>query len=141
MPDGGVNDEALVDYLAQAIVRASGVYARRPVDDPQHPLALGEVVGLFNLADEFGLMARLRAAIDRQAGHDVYGRLSDAMKAYYLGLPTRPAPGGGPQRPPGQRPPAHRPPQSGRGGYRPPDGRPRPPGAPPRDPGRRPPTA
>ena len=156
MPDGGVNDGALVAYLAQAIVRASGVYTRRPVDDPQHPLALGEVVALFNLADEFGLMPRLREAVDRQVGQDVYGRLSEAMKGYYLGLPARSsAPPGGARppahRPPGQRPPpprstghrppAHRPPQPGHGNYRPPDGRPPPPGDRPRDPDCRPPTS
>jgi hypothetical protein len=124
MSSGEGNDGALLAYLAQAIVRASGVYTRRPVDDPQHPLALGEVVALFNLADEFGLMPRLREAVDRQAGHDVYGRLSEAMKAYYLGLPARSSALAGGSRPPGHRPPGQRPPAPRRSGHRPPARRP-----------------
>ena len=123
MPSGEMNDGALIAYLAQAIHRAGGVYARRPVDDPQHPLALGEVVALFNLADEFGLMPRLREAVDRQAGHDVYARLSEAMKAYYLGLPARSSAPPGGSRPPGSRPSGQRPPPR-LSGHRPPTRRP-----------------
>lgn len=119
MPPAALSEEALVAYLTQAIARSSAVYATRPVDDPQHPLALGEVVALFNLADEFGLIGRLRELVDAQLGHDVYGRLSEAMKRYYLGaragdrgagrLPAGPRPPlpprrGAPDR--GRRPPA-----------------------------------
>lgn len=86
---------ALVAYLAAAIVRASSVYRERASDDPAHPLALGEVVALFNLADEFGLVAELRPLVDRTAGHDVYRALSEAMKAYYL-RPVASAPQAGP---------------------------------------------
>jgi hypothetical protein len=142
MPDGEVNDGALIAYLAQAIVRASGVYSRRPVDDPQHPLALGEVVALFNLADEFGLMPRLREVVDRQAGQDVYGRLSEAMKSYYLGLPARSSAPAGGSRPPAHRPPGQRPPAPRSTGHRPPPHRPPQPGRGdrPRDADRRPPS-
>jgi hypothetical protein len=131
MPPAALSEEALVAYLTQAIARSSAVYATRPVDDPQHPLALGEVVALFNLADEFGLIGRVRQAVDAQLGHDVYGRLSEAMKRYYLGL-GGPARGRGPGQPPaagrpaGPRPPGPRPPTPPRGepprarGHRPP---------------------
>jgi hypothetical protein len=93
--------EALIAYLAQAIHRASTVYGNRPRSDPQHALALGEAVALFNLADEFGLIDAVRHEVDGRAGRDVYRGLSGAMKAYYLGG----ARGGEPPRSPsGQRP-------------------------------------
>ncbi|MCC6629320.1 MAG: hypothetical protein IT340_18190 [Chloroflexi bacterium] len=115
--------EQLTVYLTQAIGRAAGVFSNRPPVDPQHALALGEAVALFNLADEFGLVAAVRATVDADLGYDVYARLSEAMKTYYLGQAARPS-GSPPGRPSGQSRPPHRPPRSPESRFR--DGRPRP---------------
>jgi hypothetical protein len=100
--------EGLTDYLTQAIGRAAGVFSTRPPADPQHALALGEAVALFNLADEFGLVGVVRRTVDADLGYDVYARLSEAMKRYYLGQTPRSA-GGGSTPPAGQPRPPHRP--------------------------------
>jgi hypothetical protein len=91
MPTREPTSEALVDYMVQAILRAREVYTGRGQDEPMYALALGETVALFNLADEFGLIGEVRRQVDQQAGRDVYGGLSEAMKAYYLGVDARPA--------------------------------------------------
>lgn len=141
MAQPDMSPEALTAYLAQAIQRAAGVYGSRRQADPAHALALGEAVALFNLADEFGLIAEVRRAADQLVGRDVYRGLSEAMKAYYLGAASGPAPGE-PGRAGAARPPTRRPDEDHPAGPRPA----RPPG-PPRRPGpgapndrRRPPT-
>jgi hypothetical protein len=150
MPAGNLTPEALVDFVSRALLRATGVYGTRPTDDPQHALALGEAVALFNLVDEFGLMADVRQQVDQQAGKDVYRGLSEAMKRFYLGGASVPAAGRPdltrPAAPSATRPasgPAGRPggggPRGARPGGPPPGGRGRPPVPPasPRPPARK----
>jgi hypothetical protein len=88
MSGTSLGSDQLATYLAVAIVRASRTFSARPPADPQHALALGEVVALFNLADEFGLIGAVRSQADQQLGRDAYAALSSAMKSYYLGSST-----------------------------------------------------
>ena len=132
--DGGddLDGESVVAYIVDEITRALGAHERAARGSVQRHLPLGEALALFNFADQFGLIDRVRADLDRRLGHDAYVAFSEAMKAALLDRgfgpgggaprPTAPRPNRPPDREPGGRPgwqdrPASRP---SRGGGRPP---------------------
>lgn len=88
-----LSEEGLVSYLADQIRRAVEQLKAKPPGDPVRTLALGGAVELFNLAEQFGLMAQVRALADARAGEDAYAAVSQAMQA--LLRPGRPEGGQG----------------------------------------------
>jgi hypothetical protein len=129
-PDG-LAREGVAAYIADEIARAFGAHDRAATGTVQRVLPLGEMLALFNLADQFGLIDQVRADLDRRRGSNAYLAFSEAMKTALLdrGFGSEPGtsgprPGGPPRNnPPGPRPagPA-RPPDRNR------DNRPGPPG-------------
>ena len=125
--DGGFDSldrETLMAYVVDEIARALSAHERAARGTAQRTLPLGEALALFNLADQFGLMDGVRAALDRRLGGNVYLTFSEAMKAALL---DRGSPPGGGNRPGGSPPggPRQRPGQQGRPaqrGGRPPGG-------------------
>jgi hypothetical protein len=128
---GGLARESVAAYVADEIARAFGAHDRAAAGSVQRVLPLGEMLALFNLADQFGLIDQVRADLDRRRGGNAYLAFSEAMKAALLdrGLGPEPGaagphPGGQPRNnPSGARTPgASRPPDRSR------DSRPGPPG-------------
>ncbi len=101
-----LSEEGLTSYLADQIRRAVEQLKTKPPSDPVRTLALGGAVELFNLAEQFGLMAQVRALADARAGEDTYAAVSQAMRA--LLRPGRSAgEGGRGGEPRGDRGPRH----------------------------------
>lgn len=112
-----LDDESVAAYIIDEIARALAAHDRAARGSVQRVLPLGEMLALFNLADQFGLIDRVRTGVDRLVGKNAYLTFSEAMKAALLDQGFGPTPPGGP----GPRPSPQR------GG--PPQGRPnRPPG-------------
>lgn len=99
-------------YIGDEIARALGAHERAARGSVQRHLPLGEALALFNLADQFGLIDRVRADLDRRLGRDAYAAFSEAMKAALLDRGFGPA--GGASRPAAPRP--RRPPDREPGG-------------------------
>jgi hypothetical protein len=117
--------EAVAAYLTGEIARAFAAHQRAAPGTVQRQLPLGEMLALFNFADQFGLLDAVRADLDHRQGRNSYLAFSEAMKDALLdrGFGT---PGGQPppyhdeprpNRPPTQRrdgPRPYRPPRGGR---------------------------
>lgn len=103
---------ALITYIVDEVGRGFAAHDRAAGGTIQRALPLGEMLALFNLADQFGLLDEVRATLDRRRGDNAYLAFSEAMKNALLdrgfgpgprpGGPPRPAGGG--QRPPGRGP-------------------------------------
>jgi hypothetical protein len=100
-----LSEEGLVSYLADQIRRAVEQIRTKPPDDLLRTLALGGAVELFNLAEQFGLMAQVRQTADVRAGEDTYGLISQAMQALLRPGRRREGEGGRGGRPPGRQGP------------------------------------
>lgn len=90
--------ETLTDYLVDEIERAQRAHVRAAPGTVQRTLALGETLALFNIADQFGLIDRVRRALARPGGRDAYLEFSNSMKEALLDR------GRAPGTPPGNRP-------------------------------------
>lgn len=100
------SESDVVAAVAEGLVDALEAFRTKLPNDPGRLLALGEAVGLLNLADRLGVVQRVRAEADASAGQNVYQAVSEAMRAVY----GRGRSGGssGSSRPPGsgsRRPP------------------------------------
>ena len=91
--------EAVAAYIVDEIVRAFAAHDRAALGTVQRVLPLGEMLALFNLADQFGLLDQVRAELDRRRGGNGYLAFSEAMKTALLDRGFGPAPA-----PPGPRP-------------------------------------
>jgi hypothetical protein len=91
-----LSEEGLIVYLADHIQRAIGAVRAKPTSDPTRTLALGGAVELFNLAEQFGLMADVRELADERVGGNAYAAISQAMQELLRGgrPPGGPAAGG-----------------------------------------------
>ncbi|MBI2939131.1 MAG: hypothetical protein HYY04_01730 [Chloroflexi bacterium] len=96
----------LVTKLAEALVEALETHAARPASDPMRLLALGEAVGLLNLADDLQMIGPVRQKADEIAERNVYEAVSNAMRLLYTREPA--GPGTGPVRSTGERRPGKR---------------------------------
>lgn len=140
---GEIDDESVVAYIVDELARALAAHDRAQRGSVQRVLPLGEMLALFNLADQFGLIDRVRVAVDRLVGKNAYLTFSEAMKAALLDQGFGPTPPGG--SPPRPGPPRGGPPQGRpnrppeRGGAGGPGRQGRGPGGPPRGGGSRPP--
>jgi hypothetical protein len=92
-----LSEEGLVSYLADQIRRAVEQLRAKQPGDPVRTLALGGAVELFNLAEQFGLMAQVRTLADARAGEDTYAAISQAMQALLRQGPSE-GEGGGRER-------------------------------------------
>jgi hypothetical protein len=127
-PDG-LARESVAAYIADEIARAFGAHDRATSGSVQRVLPLGEMLALFNLADQFGLIDQVRADLDRRRGNNAYLAFSEAMKAALLDRgfgqepgSAGPRPGGPPRNnPQGTRSPGP-PGRQGRNDNRPPRG-------------------
>lgn len=113
-----LDPDSIAGYLADEIVRALAAHDRAAPGTVQRLLPLGEMLALFNFADQFGLLDSVRAALDRRLGSDAYARFSDAMKAALLDRGAGPARGEPGARPDAGRGPRPRPGQQGGRGPR-----------------------
>ncbi len=82
---GGGDDDDFVDediarYIVDEIARAFGAHERAARGTVQRVLPLGEMLALFNLADQFGLIDRVRADLDARFDGNAYLAFSEAMK-------------------------------------------------------------
>lgn len=140
-----LDEDSLADYIVDEVARAFEAHDRAGRGTVQRILPLGEMLALFNLADQFGLIDRVRADLDSRRGANAYLAFSEAMKAALLDRGFGPSAGGGgasgarPAPPRGNAPRQGRPPEPGHD-RRPRQGpRERPPGRPPGRGGGRPP--
>jgi len=118
-------------YIADEIARAFEAHDRAARGAVQRVLPLGEMLALFNLADQFGLIDQVRADLDRRRGSNAYLAFSEAMKAAMLdrGFETESgAIGQRPSSPPRNSPQGARAPGSSRPPDRSRDNRPGPSG-------------
>lgn len=112
----GFDEESLAGYIVDEAARAFGQHDAAAPGSVQRLLSLGELLALFNLADQFGLLDRVRADLGRRLGRDAYLAFSEAMKAALLDRGGTPAPRDAAPRP--ARPPDRRPPRGGEAGGR-----------------------
>ncbi len=97
---GGGDDDDFVDediarYIVDEIARAFGAHERAARGTVQRVLPLGEMLALFNLADQFGLIDRVRADLDARFDGNAYLAFSEAMKDALLDRGFGPGGGGG----------------------------------------------
>ncbi len=100
------DEESLAAYIVDEIARAFAAHERAARGSVQRILPLGEMLALFNLADQFGLIDDVRADLDRRLDRNAYLAFSEAMKRALLDQGASPPPSGGggrPALPPGPR--------------------------------------
>jgi len=127
--DDEFDRESVTAYIVDEVARAFAAHDRAARGTVQRTLPLGEMLALFNLADQFGLIDRVRAELDGRRGGDAYLAFSEAMKAALLDRGQAGGGGGG-----GRPPERGRDSRQGRPDHRPPRGGGRPPGRPDRRP-------
>lgn len=114
----GLDAEAVVEYIVEEIARALGAHEAAASGSVQRVLPLGEMLALFNLADQFGLIDRVRADLDQRLGRNAYLAFSEAMKTALLDRGFGPGGGPRPATPPrSDAPRPNRPPDRDRGDY------------------------